>query len=115
MTITVAAPLNPNLYVEFTARCTYDNPPGPTNYDEHRIRYRLVQDGITIKEFHAYGQYVFNATQTTTFTYPLTAAAGTVIKIQWTAESVSTPAVTFYNHPSTQAYTFRSLIVTDKP
>ena len=112
MTLTLT-PVNTKVYVEFSARCTYS----ATNFDEHRMRYRIVQDGTVIKEFHSYGQTVFNATQTTTITYPLTAAPGvsTTVTIEWLAESVSSPTVSFFNYPATQAYTFRSLIVTDKP
>ena len=99
--------------MEFSARCTYDN----TNYDEHRIRYRIVQDGVTLKEFHSYGSFTFNATNPTTITYPIVGVVGTptTIKIQWSGESVSNPTVSFYNYAATYGYLFRSLTVTDKP
>ncbi len=115
MTLTLT-PVNPKVYLEFSSRCTYGNA-GTTNFDEHRVRYRIVQDGTVIKEFHAYGQAAFNATHSSTMTYPLNATIGvaTNVKIQWSAESISTPLVTFYNYAASQAYTFRSLIVTDKP
>ena len=81
------------------------------------MKYRLVQDGTTIKEFYAYGGFTWNATEPTAFTYALNTTAGvsTTIKIQWSAESVSSPTVTFYNNPATLDYTYRSLTVTDKP
>jgi hypothetical protein len=112
MTITFT-PINTKAVVQFSARCTYSN----TNYDEHRMRYRLVKDGTTIKEFYSYGNFTFNATEPTTFIYPLTVTAGvsTTIKIQWSPESASSPTVTFYNYPASQDYTYRSLIITDTP
>ncbi|MCX6199619.1 MAG: collagen-like protein, partial [Bacteroidetes bacterium] len=112
MTVTLT-PLNTNLNLEFSARCTYSN----TNYDEHRVSYRIVQDGTTLKEFYAYGTFTFNATNPTTITYPLTGVVGTptTIKIQWMAESVSSPTVTFFNNPGTLNYLYRTLTITDKP
>jgi hypothetical protein len=112
MTITLT-PVNNKVYVEFASRCTYSS----NNYDEHRMRYRLVQDGTVIKEFYSYGSFTWNATEPTSFSYPLTVTAGvpTTIKIQWSPESASNPTVTFYNYPASQSYTYRSLIVTDKP
>jgi hypothetical protein len=112
MTLTLT-PVNSKVYAQFSSRCTFSN----TNYDEHRMRYRLVQDGTTIKEFHSYGSYTWNATEPTSFSYDLAVTAGvsTTIKIQWSPESVSSPTVTFYNYPATQDYTYRSLIITDKP
>jgi hypothetical protein len=106
-------PVNTNLNLEFSTRCTYSN----TNYDEHRVKFRIVQDGNPVKEFYAYGNYTFNGTGPTSITYPLTASAGvsTTVKIQWWAESASSPTVTFYNNPATLDYLYRTLTITDKP
>jgi hypothetical protein len=115
MTVTIASPVNSNLNLEFSSRCTYANTPN-INYDEHVVFYRIVQDGVTRAEFRAFGKFNFNATDPTTITYPLTATPGTstTVKIQWAVESASNPLVTFYNYPSL-VYSYRALTVTDKP
>jgi hypothetical protein len=112
MTLTLT-PVNANLNLEFSTRSTFS----ATNYDEHRIKYKIVKDGVDVREFYAYGSFTFNATEPTTITYPFTVAIGTptTIKIQWWAESVSNPTVTFFNHAATLPYTYRVLTITDKP
>jgi hypothetical protein len=112
MTLTIT-PVNTNMNLQFSARCTYSN----NNYDEHRMRYRIVQDGTPLKEFYAYGSFTFNGTNPTAITYPITGVVGTptTVKIQWSPESASSPTVTFYNYPGTYAYQYRTLTITDKP
>jgi hypothetical protein len=108
---------NDSVFVHFSTRCTYGNTSGVgVNFDEHRLNFRILLDGAVIKEFRTYGKLNYSSTEPVSINYYVPVSVGIhTIKIQWCAEYLSTPAVTFYNYASTQDYAYRSLIIYEIP